>query len=87
MPKSFLGKTVIYVPTDEEVEKQKKLYDGGFCNVQPELPAVVVKEWGDVANGAAANLNVLMDGQGSFWSTSKHLGTGPGTFRLIEEEV
>ena len=79
MSKSVVGKMVIYQCTDEEMETQSKLADQGFCNTQKELPAVIVKDW-----GGCVNLNVFMDGPGSFWSTSRNAGTNQGEFRFVD---
>lgn len=41
-----------------------------------ELPFLIVRVWGD----GSVNGQVILDSQRTFWATSRHQGTGPGTW-------
>ena len=69
-----IGRVVIYNTTEEE---QQKMRDMESCNVQEKLPAAVVAVWGDTEE-SAINLNVQLDGEGSFWVTSALKGDEAG---------
>lgn len=72
--KPTIGRVVIYQTTKEEQDKMRAMTN---CNVQEELPAIVVAVWGNDEN-AAINLNVQLDGEGSLWVTSALRGNQPG---------
>lgn len=69
-----LGRLVIYRTTDEQ---RQKMHDMENCNVQEELPAIVVAVWGE----SLVNLNVQLDGEGALWVTSAEQGDAPGEWR------
>lgn len=46
--------------------------EGDIC------PAVVVRTWGSTPATSSANLQVLLDGNDSYWATSRCEGDGPG---------
>jgi hypothetical protein len=45
-------------------------------------PAMVVETWGDKPH-SAVNLKVELDGNDSFWATSRQVGEGPGTYHWM----
>lgn len=71
-----LGRVVLYNTTEEQ---QKKMESNPNCNVQKQLPAIVVAVWGDTEE-SAINLNVQNDGEGSFWVTSATKGDNAGNW-------
>jgi hypothetical protein len=42
------------------------------------FPAVIVRDW-----GACVNLKVMLDGDDSYWATSRIEGEGPNRFKLL----
>ena len=40
-------------------------------------PAMIVRTWGDTPD-SAVNLQVFLDGDGSYWATSRQCGEGEG---------
>lgn len=80
MGKVKLGMIVNYKTTEQD---QKKMSEhSSVCNVQAELPAVVVKVWGP----ECVNLKVFHDGVGETWATSSLQGDAPGNWDFITEE-
>lgn len=65
-----IGGVVIYNTTEEEQERMREMQS---CNVQAQLPAVIVAVW-----PTSVNLSVILDGQGTLWATSRHQGDEPG---------
>jgi hypothetical protein len=49
---------------------------GNVVSEGDEYPAVIVRDW-----GGCANLQVLLDGNDTYWATSRSEGDGPGTWR------
>jgi hypothetical protein len=45
-------------------------------------PAMVVETWGDKPD-SCVNLKVELDGNDSFWATSRQVGVGPGTYHWM----
>jgi len=81
--KPSLGRIVIYNATEGEQKKMKALDDSGKgCNVQKQLPAVVVAVWGEQpTEESVVNLKVMLDGSTCLWVTSAHQGTEPGQWQ------
>ena len=80
MSKVKLGLIVNYKTTEQD---QKSMSEHSrVCNVQEELPAVVVKVWGP----ECVNLKVFHDGQGDTWVTSSLQGDTPGSWNFLPEE-
>src|SRR5262249_4154899 len=45
-------------------------------------PAMIVETWGDKPD-SCVNLKVELDGNDSFWATSRQVGEGPGTYHWM----
>lgn len=81
MPVPTLGRIVLYKLTEDDARRirQQRSHDGTTANMAGAgrvFPAVVVSVFGD----EAVNLQVLLDGPDSYWSTSRHEGDAPGTW-------
>ncbi len=90
MPTPTIGRTVLYILTaaDADAINQRRAHprggaseDAGHRNFVGNrasegdiCPAVVVRTFG----GPAANLQVLLDGNDTYWATSRSEGDGPG---------
>ena len=66
--KPTLGRTVIYHTTEQDREEMRLNPE---CNVQKDLPAIIVAVWSD----ECVNLKVICDGNMELWKTSVTLGT------------
>lgn len=62
-----IGRTVRYKTTEAD---RKLMEDKPNCNVQNELPAVIVAVWSE----ECVNLKVQLDGEGELWVTSSLRG-------------
>lgn len=71
--KPTIGRMVVYTATEDDKQQMRDMEN---CNVQDQLPAVVVAVWGDDEN-ALVNLKVLLDGEGDVWRTSIPRGDEP----------
>lgn len=73
--KPTIGRIVIYNTTEAEREAMRKNNDLGYCNVQAQLPAIVVAAWSETT----LNLKVSLDGNSpDLWKTSALQGDGEG---------
>ena len=73
--KPTIGRTVVYKTTEADRNLMKAKGDtDGRCNVQQELPAVVVAVWSE----ECVNLKVNLDGDGEIWKTSINQGDEEG---------
>lgn len=72
--KPTIGRIVIYNTTDADKAKMTaaSLISGG-CNVQDQLPAIIVAVWGE----NCVNLKVITDGNLDLWVTSAIQGDQP----------
>ena len=80
-----LGLIVIYNTTEaerNEMEAVNKAKGKQMCNIQQQLPALIVAVWNNegepATEGTVVNLQVMMDGHGCIWKTSVHQGNEPG---------
>ena len=74
-----IGRIVVYKTTDED----KEFMRNNSCNVQDELPAIIVAVWGE----EMINAKVITDGTVPFlWKTSIHKGEliGEWNFPVIK---
>jgi hypothetical protein len=71
-----IGRIVTYKTTEDDRAKMISIPN---CNVQNELPAIIVKAWGETED-SCVNLKVLLDGQGDIWKTSAGRGDGEGNW-------
>lgn len=70
-----IGRIVIYKTTKEQQDIMRVTPD---CNVQEELPGMIVAVWGSEET-STVNLKVALDGALSeFWVTSAPWGDEPG---------
>jgi hypothetical protein len=60
------GRIVNYNTTEEE---RKRMENHSSCNVQMQLPAMIVAVWGNDEN-TLVNLKVFCDGDLNLWKTS-----------------
>ncbi len=82
------GRTVLYRLSDEDARHitQSRAHNGingNFVDGGQVYPAVVVRIFPGNPHGVA-NLQVLLDGPDSYWATSRHEGTEPGTYSWPE---
>lgn len=88
MPVPTPGRTVLYRLTDDDARHitQQRAHDGAtgnFVREGDQYPAIVVRTFpGNPAD--AVNLQVLLDGPDTYWATSRHVGTEPGTWAWPE---
>lgn len=77
MPK--IGQMVVYHTAGEQ---RNKMENAPECNVQTELPAIIVAVWSD----NCVNLQVIPDGNPTegFWVTSALKGTDEYNWEPIE---
>lgn len=78
--KVSLGLIVSYKPTERECLRMSE--HRSVCNVQPELPAVIVA----FGPPDTVNLKVLLDGQGDIWATSVLQGDEEGEWNFYPNE-
>lgn len=73
--KPTIGRVVIYTTTDADKAKMQEANTlNGGCNIQDQLPAIIVAVWGE----ECVNLKVITDGNLELWVTSSMQGDGPG---------
>lgn len=75
--KPTIGRIVCYHTTKEDRERMDRRDE---CNVQEELPAMIVAVW----NGNCVNLKVMLDGVGDLWITSSLQGDNEGEWNWFE---
>src|SRR5579884_2584878 len=80
-----VGRVVLYRLADFDVRQILKMV--GFKPLADMkegdvLPAIVVKTWGSTPE-SAVNLQVLLDGAGTYWCTSRVVGDAPGTYHWM----
>lgn len=63
-------------PRSEDWPEGAQAHVGNQVRVGQEYPAVVVAKFSE----DMVNLQVLLDGNDSFWATSRHEGTDPGNW-------
>ena len=79
--KPTIGRVVVYKTTEQDQSLMKaKSETDGRCNVQEELPAVIVAVWSD----ECVNLKVNLDGDGEIWKTSINNGNEQGQWNWPE---
>ncbi len=71
--KPTIGRIVIYNTTEEERAEMEKHFT---CNVQLQLPAIIVAVWNDNEGEELVNLKVMTDGNMPLWATSVKKGNG-----------
>jgi len=76
-----LGATVIYQLASYDVDQISKQREGQprtFNDAREtcRYPAIVVATWG----GTQVNLQVFLDGNDTYWATSRQLGDEPGSW-------
>jgi len=82
-----LGDVVIYTLTEDDknvLRSQNNI--GAFCNIQDNLPAIVVAVW----SKTTVNLKVIIDGHTPYmWKTSIIMGGDnfPGCWRPVTPEL
>lgn len=83
---SNVGKSVVYVLTRDDADFINNKIEGMVNNHHEEgqeLPAVIVRDWdaehnlADTGSGCC-NLQVFLDGHGSYWATSRKHGSDKG---------
>jgi hypothetical protein len=80
-----VGRIVHYTLTANDAAAIKKARaDAGFATQhgnEPHegdvLPMLIVRPWGEI-EGVSANGQVFLDGNDTFWATSRTEGEGPG---------
>jgi hypothetical protein len=98
MPEPTIGRTVLYRVTEYDAEqinrRRKAAYESGAYAEQngtiahignqvaegQEFPAVIVRLW----SGDLVNLQVQLDGNDTFWATSRKEGEDVGTWHWPE---
>lgn len=75
-----IGRVVIYNTTEEDRENMS---NNTFCNVQMQVPAIIVAVWGKEEN-SLVNLQVICDGEKFMWKTSVSLGENEGNWNWPE---
>lgn len=79
--KPTIGRIVIYNTTEQD---RKEMENGNEyfpkCNVQMQLPAIVVAVWSEIC----VNIQVLADGERLFWKTSVMNGNLEGQWQWPE---
>jgi len=72
-----IGRIVVYNTTDADKAKMEAASKiNGGCNVQSQLPAIVVAVWSD----NCVNLKVITDGNLDLWVTSSLQGDEPSNW-------
>ncbi|HEY9354265.1 MAG TPA: hypothetical protein VIP28_13475 [Nocardioides sp.] len=83
--KPSIGRIVHYKLSEGDVAYiQSKHQDRSSCNQASAgemYPALVVRVWG---SGESVNLQVFLDGDCSYWATSRVEGDAAGTWRWPE---
>lgn len=69
--KPTLGRIVIYNTTEDD---RTEMENHMSCNVQLQLPAVIVAVWNDNEGEELVNLKVMTDGNMPLWVTSVKKG-------------
>lgn len=76
-----IGRIVVYTLTDADAQRiNATAQSHNTAREGDEYPAVIVRIWG-TGPDAAVNLQVLYDGNGTYWATSRQPGDRPGTWR------
>lgn len=65
---------VLYQLTEQDAARINARTVRNTAHAGDVLPAIVVRVFGP----ALVNLQVLLDGEGSLWATSRHPGAEPG---------
>ncbi|MFF9097552.1 hypothetical protein ACF1AX_31075 [Streptomyces sp. NPDC014802] len=79
-----IGRVVIYRLSEEDArhiiqQRHHNGANGNYVRAGDRFPAMVVQTF--PANPAdVANLKVMLDGDDTYWATSRHMGDGPGTW-------
>ena len=53
---------------------------GNEASTGERFPMVIVRVWGEGNPGSSVNGQVLLDGNDTYWATSRHQGHGPGNW-------
>lgn len=59
-----------------------QLHVGNHAAEGDQYPAVIVRVFN--AEGTTANLQVTLDGNDTYWATSRQAGDGPGRYQFAE---
>lgn len=69
------GRMVHYTIAGHEVDAANLAGQGNRVQVGDVYPAVIVRVWGDKPD-SPCNLQVLLDGPGTYWATSRQQADG-----------
>ena len=81
-----IGRIVIYKLSETDVSRiQAKRLGFAYNDVRvgDEYPAIIVRTWGGTPT-SAVNLKVMLDGEDSYWATSRAVGDKPGDYHWME---
>lgn len=82
-PVPTVGRVVHYMLGEKDVEQiETNRGDGALGNrveAGQTYPAIIVRVWGDQPT-SCCNLQVLLDGDDTYWATSRSVGEGPFHF-------
>lgn len=80
-PPAAVGDVVLYNLTEADAYTINRQHGpANEARAGQSYPALVVRTWGDTP-GSAVQLQVLYDGAGSYWATSRLPGFAPGQWR------
>ena len=82
-----VGRIVLYTLTEDDAEHiNRRRMIGAQAHIGNdvaggyEFPMIIVQPWGADPT-SAVNGQVFLDGNDTFWATSRWAGEGPGTWR------
>lgn len=84
-----VGRVVLYRLSDHDVRQILRMSGfkpGNDVKVGDVLPATVVKTWGEWPE-SAVNLQVMLDGPGTYWCPSRVVGDVPGSYHWMGYQI
>ncbi len=82
-----VGRIVLYRLSQVDITsimnaRRNSVLRGNAMEAGDIFPAMVVAVWGETPT-SAVNLKVMLDGDDSFWATSRVVGDTPGTYHWM----
>lgn len=81
-----IGRIVIYKLAAADITRiQAKRLGFAYNEAREgdEYPAMIVRTWGGTP-ASAVNLKVMLDGEDSYWATSRTVGEKPGDYHWMD---
>ncbi len=87
LPVPTVGRIVLYRVTQNDIEgiMERRKASGGLFNGNPmdegdAFPFLITEAWTGESPNKAVNGQLFLDGNDTYWLTSRMVGEGPGTW-------